>query len=104
MSAFERLSAADLEPGELRGVQFANGTKVCIGNADGTLFAVRDKCPHAEFPLSDGELDGRTLVCAWHGARFDCASGDVISGPADEPLALLEHQLTDGAVWVRDLQ
>ena len=33
-------------------------------------------CTHAEFLLSDGTLrnDG-TLECAWHGARFDCRTG-----------------------------
>lgn len=101
MSDFEQVSTNDLAPGELRAVLLANGTKLCLGNADGELFAVRDRCPHAEFSLSDGELEGTTLICAWHGARFDCANGDVLRGPADEPLALYPLRVSDGAIWVK---
>jgi 3-phenylpropionate/trans-cinnamate dioxygenase ferredoxin subunit len=101
VSEFELVSADDLAPGELRAVLLADGTKICLGNARGELFAVRDRCPHAEFPLSDGELDGKELICAWHGARFDCTNGDVLRGPADEPLALYPLRVNDGAIWVR---
>ncbi len=102
MSDYERVAEDDLAVGELRPVLLADGTKLCLGNADGELFAVRDCCPHAEFPLSDGEIEGTELVCAWHGARFDCANGDVIKGPADEPLALYPVRIADGAIWVRN--
>lgn len=80
---YERVCAIkDVPPGTLRGVEMTDGTRVCLGNRDGQIFAVSDRCPHQKFPLSDGELtpDG-TIVCSWHAASFDCRSGVAVKGP-----------------------
>jgi 3-phenylpropionate/trans-cinnamate dioxygenase ferredoxin subunit len=91
-----------LADGELRAARLADGTPVCLGNADGLLFAVRDECPHSAFPLSQGALiSGARLECGWHGAQFDCATGAVIEGPADEPLVKFEVRAADDGIWVR---
>ena len=99
---FERVGAADLEPGELRAARLADGTTVCVGNADGALFAVCDECTHAGFPLSEGSLlaDG-VIQCAWHGARFDSRTGAAVHAPAFEPLVRYDVKVSDGSVWVR---
>ena len=96
------LGAADLAPGELRAVTLADGERLCIGNHAGELFAVHDVCPHAEFPLSEGALYANgELECCFHGAKFDCRSGAVLRGPAEDPVATWEVRVMDGAVWVR---
>lgn len=80
---FERVCAVrDLAPGALKAFVLADGTPLCLGNRQGTIFAVYDRCPHQQFPISEGELnpDG-TLVCAWHGAAFECATGRAVRGP-----------------------
>jgi nitrite reductase/ring-hydroxylating ferredoxin subunit len=53
---FERVTDDTLAAGELRATRLADGTPLCVGNADGLLFAVRDECPHSAFPLSSGTL------------------------------------------------
>jgi len=98
---FERVTADDIAPGELRGVVLKNGKRLCIGNAGGNLFAVCDECPHAGYALSEGELEGTTLRCIWHGATFSLPSGVAVGGPADESLRLFDVRATAGAVWVR---
>ncbi|MFP6655070.1 MAG: Rieske 2Fe-2S domain-containing protein, partial [Myxococcota bacterium] len=35
------------------------------------VFAMEDNCPHAGFPLSEGELEGCTIICKAHGWPFD---------------------------------
>ncbi len=40
---------------------------------DGTPVALEDRCAHRSFPLSRGTLDGDTVVCGYHGARYDAA-------------------------------
>ncbi len=98
---FQRVTDDGLANGELRAVRLANGAPVCVGNADGLLFAVRDECPHSAFPLSQGQLlPGAKLECGWHGAQFDCRTGAVLEGPADEPLLKYEVQTKDGGIWV----
>jgi 3-phenylpropionate/trans-cinnamate dioxygenase ferredoxin subunit len=102
MTEFERVTEGALAAGELRAVKLADGTPVCVGNAEGLLFAVRDECPHSAFPLSHGTLiPGARLECGWHGARFDCATGGVIEGPADEPLVKFDVRASDDGIWVR---
>ncbi len=43
--------------------------------ADGTLFALRDLCPHRGIPLSAGWFDGSTVQCKYHGWRFEPCTG-----------------------------
>jgi phenylpropionate dioxygenase-like ring-hydroxylating dioxygenase large terminal subunit len=42
---------------------------------DGSLFALRDLCPHRGIPLSAGWFDGQTVQCKYHGWRFEPCSG-----------------------------
>jgi phenylpropionate dioxygenase-like ring-hydroxylating dioxygenase large terminal subunit len=42
---------------------------------DGSLFALRDVCPHRGIPLSAGWFDGETVQCKYHGWRFEPCSG-----------------------------
>ena len=100
-SRFERVTADDIAPGELRGVVLKNGRKLCVGNAHGALFAVCDECPHAGYSLSEGELEGTTLRCIWHGATFSLPSGVAVGGPVHEALKLYEVRATAGGVWIR---
>ncbi|MFK8050461.1 MAG: Rieske (2Fe-2S) protein [Halioglobus sp.] len=73
---------------------------------DSLLYAYRDLCPHygdTRLPWKKNEyLDkaGDVIVCAGHGARFDIASGNCISGPClGQSLAAVRlHVSKDGLV------
>jgi 3-phenylpropionate/trans-cinnamate dioxygenase ferredoxin subunit len=96
------IAPSELATGELRTARIPNGTRLCVGRHAGGIFAVKDECPHAEFPLSEGTLYANgELECCWHGARFDCRTGAVLRGPAEEPLVQFEVEERDGALWVR---
>jgi nitrite reductase/ring-hydroxylating ferredoxin subunit len=43
-----------------------------IGDA---VHAMEDACPHAGYPLSDGELSGCVISCRAHGWPFDVTTG-----------------------------
>ncbi len=98
---FERLaSATDLPVGTLLSVQRGK-ERICLFNHGGRIGAVADSCTHQAFPMSEGTLGpDDTIECAWHGARFDCVSGEVRQGPAGDPLTVYEVRTTDGGVWV----
>ena len=101
-AGFERVTDDTLATGELRAAHLAGGTALCVGNADGRFFAVRDECPHSAFPLSRGQLlPGARLECGWHGAQFDCRTGAVLEGPANDRLVLYDIHAADGGIWVR---
>lgn len=92
---------ADLAHGALLGVA-VDGRRVCLARLDGEITAFDDACPHAAFPLSDGDLlpDG-SVRCAWHGARFDPRTGAVLQGPACAPVASFPVLVIDDVVHVR---
>jgi nitrite reductase/ring-hydroxylating ferredoxin subunit len=97
-----RLAGADVAEGQLVQGTLPNGTALVIGRFQGSLFAAKDSCPHSEFPLSEGTLypDGE-LECCWHGARFDCRTGAVRRGPAEDPLVRFDVEERGGEIWVR---
>ena len=92
---------ADVPVGTLLRVELADGTPVCVGNHEGRVFALHDRCTHAEFSLSAGELmaDGR-VQCLWHGATFDSTTGAPCRGPATEPVPTFAVRVLDGLVFV----
>jgi len=48
------------------------GEPLLLGRAaDGTVFALKDICPHRGIPLSYGRFDGSEIECCYHGWRFD---------------------------------
>lgn len=47
----------------------------------GAPVALEDRCAHRSFPLSAGALDGDTIVCGYHGLRYN-AVGDCIEVPS----------------------
>ena len=59
---------------------------VAVFNVGGVFYATQDECTHKRGPLSEGELDGSTVTCPYHGAQFDVCTGQVLRGPAAQPL------------------
>jgi 3-phenylpropionate/trans-cinnamate dioxygenase ferredoxin subunit len=86
--------ADDVPEGEIRGYQ-VGGEDVAVANVGGTLHAFNDICTHMQCLLSEGDLDDTTVTCACHGSQFDVTTGDVLGGPATEPVESYEVQ-TDG--------
>jgi len=74
-----------LAPGHIKRVHVGN-TPVAVYNVDGTFYATQSECTHANGPLEEGNLDGCIITCPLHDSRFDVTTGQVIEGPADEPL------------------
>jgi vanillate O-demethylase monooxygenase subunit len=57
------------------------GTSVVVfRKQDGTVVALQNRCCHRSFPLSHGRVDGDTIVCGYHGLRYD-ATGRCIEIP-----------------------
>lgn len=50
---------------------------------DGTIAAIRNRCPHRSFPLVHGKLDGDDVVCGYHGLKFG-ASGRCLEIPSQD--------------------
>ena len=71
---------ADFPAGSLKKVT-VGVDEVVVANVGGKLYAITDKCTHRGGPLNEGELEGTTIICPWHGGKFDLTTGKVISPP-----------------------
>lgn len=72
---FVRVAAvADLKDGRGKCVMM-DDLKIALWRRGGTYYAFGDTCPHMGAPLSQGFLQGSTIVCHWHNWRFDASTG-----------------------------
>ena len=83
--AANEFRVADLQPGQAMALTVDNAT-VAVYNVDGTFYATQDECTHVDGPLSEGDMEGSTIICPWHASCFDVTTGAVLKGPAREPL------------------
>ena len=60
--------------------------RVVVARTEDGVKAFSDRCTHKGGPLSDGALMCGTVQCPWHGSQFDVKTGDVVCGPAKEPV------------------
>jgi phenylpropionate dioxygenase-like ring-hydroxylating dioxygenase large terminal subunit len=66
-----------------------------LGATDGPLVVLEDRCPHRSAPLSAGEVVGDTIVCAYHGWRFD-GTGRCVEVPTFDPETPIPPKATCG--------
>ncbi len=82
MGTFHKVAETkNLAPGQGMAVE-VGGNKIALFNVDGTFYAIGDTCTHRGGPLSEGTLEGSTLICPWHGANFDVRTGKNLTPPA----------------------
>lgn len=66
------------------------------------IFAINETCAHMGGPLADGSLcEDNSVVCPWHGSRFDLETGLVVNGPSAFPQPRYEAREHDGMIEVR---
>lgn len=70
----------DIAEGALVPVEAA-GLKLLVTKVGGTFYAAQRKCPHLGFNLCRGTLEGQSVVCPLHKAKFDLRSGQVERDP-----------------------
>ena len=73
---------------------------IALARVGGAWHAVETWCTHAECPLSDGWVEGGAIRCACHGSLFDLATGDVLEGPAEEPVRVFPTRVAGDRVEI----
>ena len=70
----------ELKPGALLSRTILNEAVVMFRDSQGTVHALRDRCPHRFAPLRAGKLVGDAIQCGYHGLRFN-GEGDCVHNP-----------------------
>ena len=89
---FPEGSGLRIEVGEHRIAMFKVGE---------SIYALGDRCSHAEASLAEGELFDDEVECPRHGAAFSLATGDALTLPATGPVATYDVELEDGTVYLK---
>src|SRR3954466_1248204 len=72
------------------------GVPILLVRRGERLFAMAETCSHFSGPLSEGKLEGDSLVCPYHSSRFALEDGRVLNGPAGQWKPCLEVRARDG--------
>ena len=77
-----------------------SGTRIAIANVAGTFYAFGDTCTHQGCSLAEGDLEATIVTCPCHGSQFDVTTGEVVRGPAGEPVESYPVRLEGDALRV----
>ncbi|HIB64825.1 MAG TPA: non-heme iron oxygenase ferredoxin subunit [Phycisphaerales bacterium] len=77
-----------------------DGFSVVICNFEGKLYAVENRCSHDDEELGSGELEGCSIVCPRHQAKFDVRDGTVTEPPAIYPIESFEVMVRGKSVYL----
>jgi nitrite reductase/ring-hydroxylating ferredoxin subunit/uncharacterized membrane protein len=94
------MDEADL-PEKAPATATVDGVTLLLYRSGADVRAIADRCSHRGGPLHEGECDGETVTCPWHGSIFRLRTGDIVRGPAVAPQPRFEVRIEDGKVLVR---
>jgi 3-phenylpropionate/trans-cinnamate dioxygenase ferredoxin subunit len=84
-----------------RGVRVdAVGHRIAVFRVGDAVYAIGDRCSHAEASLAEGEVFDGAVECPRHGSEFDLQSGEPGSFPATQAVEVYEAEVTDGDVYL----
>jgi 3-phenylpropionate/trans-cinnamate dioxygenase ferredoxin subunit len=92
------ISTEELQTGERRSV-FVDDIPALVIRIESDYFVIEDVCSHDGQPLTTGPIEGCTIVCPRHAARFDLKTGKALCMPATDPIRVFRTEIRDGAVW-----
>lgn len=80
--------------------------QVALFRANGHLYALNNRCPHARGPLCEGTLhrngdgDIPAVRCPWHEAYFSLDTGKALSGPSPRDVETFQVRVDAGIVYI----
>ena len=79
-----------------------DGVAVALVRIDDTVYAIGDRCSHADVSLSDGEVycDTKEIECIRHGSAFSLVTGQPQTLPATQPVPVFVARVVDGHVEI----
>ena len=83
------------------------GVRVTVGDLTIAMFrvgdevyAIGDRCSHAEASLSEGEVIDNVVECPRHGSEFDLETGEPHSLPATSAVPIYQVSVEEGVVYL----
>lgn len=84
-----------------RGIRVEVGDhRIALFRVAGQIYAIGDRCSHAEASLAEGEVWNTEVECPRHGSAFDLATGEPNALPATTPVPTYDVKVEDGDVYL----
>jgi 3-phenylpropionate/trans-cinnamate dioxygenase ferredoxin component len=95
-------SLDELVSGAARSFEVA-GRHVCVVRFDDDVYAIGDRCSHADVALSDGDVlaDSKEIECIKHGSAFSLQTGIPSCLPATQPVPVYHVTVSAGRVHLQ---
>ncbi len=91
----------DLISGKARRFELGNRA-IAVVRLDDKVYAIGDKCSHADVSLSEGEVlcDTKEIECSRHSSSFSLETGRPNTLPATQPVPVYVASIHDGDVFI----
>ncbi|MDQ1438047.1 MAG: 3-phenylpropionate/trans-cinnamate dioxygenase ferredoxin component [Acidimicrobiaceae bacterium] len=91
----------DVDAGQARRFD-VDGHRIALVRIGDDFYAIGDRCSHADFSLSDGEVypDDLEIECWKHGSTFSLTTGEPQSLPAVRPVPVYDVRVEGDDVLV----
>jgi uncharacterized membrane protein/nitrite reductase/ring-hydroxylating ferredoxin subunit len=63
-----------------------NGRRLVLARTETGYVVFDDRCTHRGGSLAGGVMIAGVVQCPWHGSQFDCRTGGIKAGPAEQPI------------------
>lgn len=73
---------------------------IAVFNIGTALLAIDAACTHVRGPLERGRVEGTIVTCPLHGSKFDLRTGEVLRGPAVQPVKTYPVRIENGKVAI----
>ena len=90
---------SDLQVGEMQQVS-AFDREILLARTEGGFSAIAAHCSHYGAPLVKGVMQGDRIVCPWHNACFEAATGKQLEPPGRDNLAQYTVQVDGDTVYI----
>ncbi len=74
--------------------------RVAMFRVGDDIYAIGDKCSHAEASLAEGEVFDGEVECPRHGASFSLTGGEALTLPATSPVPVYKVDVEDDVVYL----
>lgn len=89
----------EIQPGRAQRFDLEQGLSVALFHTEKGWLAIENRCPHAGGTLVDGIMSKDTLMCIWHGWKFNVKTGECLNAPGDS-LRIFPLDIEDEAIYL----
>jgi 3-phenylpropionate/trans-cinnamate dioxygenase ferredoxin subunit len=101
MSDFTTVAKVSEIPDPGRKIVELDDQLVVVIHTAGHFYAIDDVCTHDGGPLGEGTLEGYSIACPRHGAKFDIRTGAALTMPATKPTATHQVKIEGDNILVK---